>query len=323
MRDAAIIPLVDLKSSDAVLTIRQACEQTGFFYLVNHAVPRALIDAQYAATARLFDLPAEGKAVLSSRFSTAGNGYDPMNSQILQKGAASDLKESYHCGPELDADHPYVQRGLPRYGHNLWPSNLPGFRAQCLAYFTTMQGLGEQIMDGIALSLDLPQRWFRPYYNLPMSDLRLLHYPSVDGPALPDQFGAGAHTDWGAVTILAQDDVGGLEVMTADGDWIDAPPIPGSFVINIGQLIARWTNGRYRSNLHRVRTNRTGRSRYSIPFFYNPDFDARIECLDICLGEGGTPRWAPCTAGEHIDQMRRASMARVTLPPDAAPVPAL
>lgn len=306
----SLIPIVDLQSAAAPALIREACTRTGFFYAVRHGVPADLIAGQFAAARALFDLPLVDKLALASANSPAGNGYDPLRSQILQKGAASDLKESFHAGPELPDTHPYVAKGYPRYGHNQWSAALPQVRRQSLAYFVAAEALGLRIMSLIARSLDLAPDHFVPFHGVPMSDLRMLHYPAVTvDPADGTQFGAGAHQDWGGITLLVQDDVGGLEIETPEGDFIAAPPLADSFVVNIGQLIARWTNGHYRSNVHRVLANGTGRSRYSVPFFFNPDFEAVISCLPGCSGPGDPPRFAPCTAGQHIDEMRRAAFA--------------
>lgn len=307
----SVIPIIDPCSPAAPGQVRVACESTGFFYLVNHGVPEALVADQFGRTRQVFALPLAERMALASSGSPAGNGYDPLRSQVLRSGTAPDLKESFHIGPELPDDHPHVARGLVRYGHNRWPAALPEFRAGCLAYFAAMEALGLRIMGLIARSLDLPADHFVPFHACPMSDLRMLHYPAVTvDPADGRQFGAGAHQDWGGVTILAQDDVGGLEVETGEGVFRPAPPLAGSFVINIGQLVARWSNGHYRSSVHRVLANGSGRSRYSIPFFFNPDFDAEIRCLPGCCGPGDPPRFAPCTAGTHIDEMRRAAFAR-------------
>lgn len=307
----SVIPIIDPSSPDAPVQVRAACARTGFFYLVNHGVPDTLVADQFERTRRFFALPLAERMALASANSPAGNGYDPLRSQVLRSGTAPDLKESFHIGPELPDDHPHVARGLVRYGHNQWPAALPEFRAGCLAYFAALEALGLRVMGLIARSLNLPEDHFRPFHTCPMSDLRMLHYPAgVADPADGRQFGAGAHQDWGGVTLLAQDDVGGLEVEVDDGVFLPAPPLPGSFVVNIGQLIARWSNGHYRSNVHRVLANGSGRSRYSIPFFFNPDFDAEIVCLPGCSGPGDPPRFAPCTAGAHIDEMRRAAFAR-------------
>jgi isopenicillin N synthase-like dioxygenase len=159
----------------------------------------------------------------------------------------------------------------------------------------------------LALSLDLPENHFVPFYDMPGTTLRLLRYPPHPKAALANQLGAGAHTDWGGVTMLAQDDLGGLEVRNVENEWIQAVPVPGTFIINLGDLMQRWTNGLYRSNMHRVRNNSSTQDRYSIPFFYSPRPDSRIECLPTCTDETNPPQFAPCTAAEHTYEMFRRS----------------
>ena len=155
----------------------------------------------------------------------------------------------------------------------------------------------------IARSLALPVNTFEPQFRDPGASLRLLHYLPHPPDARANQLGCGAHTDWGAITVLAQDDCGGLEIQTTGGDWVLAAPIAGAFVVNIGDLLARWTNDLYRSTPHRVLNNLSGRERYSAALFYDPDHHARIECLPGCHSEDNPPRYAPCSAGEHNYQM--------------------
>jgi isopenicillin N synthase-like dioxygenase len=160
----------------------------------------------------------------------------------------------------------------------------------------------------MALSLDLPEDYFEHVYDTPGLGLRLLHYPPQPEKAAPNQIGAGAHTDWGGITLLAQDGVGGLEVRNAAGEWIAAKPIPGTFVINLGDLMARWTNGLYNSNAHRVMNNGIRRTdRYSIAFFYSPRPSAVIEALPTCVAADRPAQFESCTAQEHMDEMFRRS----------------
>ena len=231
-------------------------------------------------------------------------GYEPLAGQTLDTDSPPDLKESYYCGAELAADHPYVAAGIRGYGGNQWPDTLPGFREQMLAYYAAVRGLGDHLMMLVALSLELPEDYFAAMYAQPAGNVRLIHYPPQPADAAFNQIGAGAHTDWGGITLLLQDDIGGLEVCNAAGEWIAAPPLAGTFVINLGDLVQRWTNDLYRSNPHRVRNgNAAGRDRYSVPFFFSPDHHARIECLPTCHDADNPPRYAACTAGEHLMEM--------------------
>jgi isopenicillin N synthase-like dioxygenase len=237
----------------------------------------------------------------------------PPGGQILDSQDAKaelappDLNESYYCGMELPADHPYALQRRRSFGHNQWPSSLPEFREQMLSWQSEMRKLGDRLLALLALSLELPENWFRAYFDMPTMSLRLLKYPPHAPTAGANQLGAGAHTDWGGITLLMQDNVGGLEVRNANGDWIEAPPMPGTFVINLGDLMARWTNGIYNSNMHRVKNNKSASDRYSIPFFYSPRPDAVIEPIPTCVTSDNPRRFETCTSAEHIAEMFRRS----------------
>jgi isopenicillin N synthase-like dioxygenase len=301
------IPVISLAqtSADIARQLRTACSAHGFFYVADHGVPAALLAAQFDWAARFFALPDPAKNAVHHRNSKARRGYEGTGAQTLDAGARPDLKESFYCGVHYADDHPFVQAGLTAYGANQWPAELPGFREQCETYISAMLALSERLMRDIARSLDLPADYFDLAMQEPMATLRLLRYPPHPPGASADQFGAGAHTDWGAITILAQDDAGGLEVQEADGTWIAARPIPGTFVVNLGDMIPRWTNGLYRSNPHRVINRGSGRDRYSMPFFYDPNYHARIEPVPGTVAPGEAPLFTPCTAGEHLAEMYR------------------
>jgi isopenicillin N synthase-like dioxygenase len=306
------IPVIDLApaggSPESVAQeISRACRETGFFLVANHGVPASLVADQFEWSRRLFDLPLEARMAMHMRNSPTYAGYEPVGGQTLDSDTPPDLKESFYVNQDLPDDHPYVATRIRGYGGNQWPA-LPGFRQQMLAYYSAMDTLAARVMRLLALSLELGANHFEPSFACPSATLRLIKYPPHPADARSNQLGAGAHTDWGAVTILAQDDIGGLEVENAAGEWIAAPPVPGTFIINLGDMFNRWTNGIYRSNLHRVLNNRAlGRDRYSIPFFYSPDHTARIACLPTCTDAEHPPIHATCTAGEHLDEMFRRS----------------
>ena len=240
------------------------------------------------------------------------SGYKPIGGQTLDsqdadtEKAPPDLKESFYCGAELADDHPVALRQWRGLGHNQWPE-LPGFRDQTLSYHTAMRSLGDHILALLALSLDMPANWFAPFYEWAGATLRFIKYPPQSATAAFNQIGAGAHTDWGGITILAQDNLGGLEVQTVTGDWIKATPIPGTFVINLGDLMARWTNGVYNSNMHRVKNNHGDADRYSLPFFYSPRPDAVIEPIPSCVTKDHPRLFETCTSSEHMSEMFRRS----------------
>jgi isopenicillin N synthase-like dioxygenase len=319
---ARTIPVIDFSGSfsptpddrrKVAWEIHKACRETGFFYIANHGVPQALIDAQFECARRFFALSLADKMALHMRNSASTAGYEPIGGQILDSQDATaakappDLKESFYCAMELPEDHPWARKKIRGFGHNQWPAALPGFRAQMLAYQAAVRELGDRVLAMLALSLELDELFFVPFYDMPGTTLRLLRYPPQPAAALANQLGAGAHTDWGGITLLAQDELGGLEVRNVEGDWIEARPIPGTFVINLGDLMQRWTNGLYRSNMHRVRNNSSTRDRYSVPFFYSPRPDSRIECMPTCTDAEHPAQFAPCTAAEHTYEMFRRS----------------
>jgi isopenicillin N synthase-like dioxygenase len=196
-----------------------------------------------------------------------------------------------------------VIAGMFNHGANQWPAARPRFRPVMEAYLEVMLDLSARMMGGIALSLDLPEDYFAGYCTDAMATVRLLHYPPQPANGNPDQKGAGAHTDFGGLTLLRQGDVGGLQVWDqGSGGWIHADPVPGTFVVNLGDMIARWTNDKYRSTLHRV-VNASGRERYSVPFFYTGNYAHKVECIPTCVAPGEKPKYPPITVEEHMRAM--------------------
>jgi isopenicillin N synthase-like dioxygenase len=321
-RAVKAIPIVDFSGSfspraverkSVAREVHKACREMGFFYVANHGVPQALIDAQFESARRFFALPLQKKLAVHMRNSAATAGYEPIEGQVLDsqdadaQKAPPDLKESFYCAMELSDDHAWARKKIRGFGHNQWPADLAGFKEQMLAYQAAMRDLGNRVLSIMALSLELPEDYFAPFYDMPGTTLRLLRYPPHPQAARANQLGAGAHTDWGGITLLAQDDLGGLEVRNVADEWVSATPVRGTFVINLGDLMQRWTNDAYRSNMHRVRNNSSTKDRYSIAFFYSPRPDSRIECLPTCADADHPPRFAPCTTSEHMNEMFRRS----------------
>jgi isopenicillin N synthase-like dioxygenase len=289
--------------------IGEAAEKIGFFYIINHGVPDALVADVYAQAKRFFELPAAQKGEISIEKSACHRGWFMMGGENLdpaKQKRAGDLKEGIKIGRDLGADHRLVQAATPLHGANQWPANLPGWRETMQDYYDAMEKLGREMLHAFALALRIPEDYFDGWLAAPMTTLGPLHYPPQAGHITEAQLGAGAHTDYGCLTMLAQDDAGGLQVRGKDGAWIDAPPVAGSFVVNIGDMMERWTNGVFTSTLHRV-INVSGRERYSLPFFFDPDFDAPVVCLDSCKGDGA--KFAPTTAGQHLLDMINASFS--------------
>lgn len=273
--------------------IGRACRAHGFFYVVNHGVDEALCERLTRLSRQFFALDEPTK--MRSRMALGGRawrGYFPPGGELTS--GRPDWKEGLYLGSELTADHPLVRAGTPVFGPNLFPE-LPGFKETILAYMEALTRLGHRLMEGIALSLDLPADYFIERYTRdPLVLFRLFNYPSRPVPEGMDVgWGVGEHTDYGVLTILRQDDIGGLEVKTPGG-WADAPPVARSFVCNIGDMLDRMTGGRYCSTPHRVRINTSGRDRLSFPFFFDPNFFARVKPIEGLAGKpqgDASERW--------------------------------
>jgi isopenicillin N synthase-like dioxygenase len=313
-KPADSIPVIDLAPSFSddpagrkavAWEIHKTARDTGFFYIKNHGVPQAMVDGQLELARTFFALPMDEKLAVDASLSTCTRGYETMGLQTLDDGSPPDLKEGFLIGCDLDENHPYVRDGVPNCGANLWPSKPEGFRPTYEAYVDEMFRVGRHLMGLIALSLDLPEDYFAEGLAEPLFNSRLLRYAPQPEDAAFNQIGAGAHTDWGMITILLQDDVGGLEVENAAGEWISAPPIPGTFVINLGEMVRVLTNGMYHANLHRVLNNHSGKDRFSVPTFFDPSYFYEVKCAATCLPESGTPDFPATTVGGHIAEMYR------------------
>lgn len=316
--DRTALPVIDLNllgseiPSDQQRLARelaQACLDTGFFYIRNHGISRALVEAVFHQSRLLFDLPEPDKEQINKARSSANRGYEPLRGQTLEPGAPPDLKEGFYIGEELGEEDPRVQAGRFNQGPNQWPQTLPQFRDTMTTYFDAMNRLSSRLMAALALSLDLPRDHFADFCRQPLSTLRLLHYPPQPARPEPGEKGCGAHTDFGGITILLLDHNPGLQVWdNRQQDWINADPLPDTFVVNLGDMIARWTNDRYRSTLHRV-VNTSGAERYSVPFFYSGNPDHEVTCLPSCLGAGEQPHYPPTTVEAHLTEMYRRTYA--------------
>lgn len=307
------IPVIDigplLAGDDAPAeAIGQACREIGFFYIKNHGIPQELIDSVYESARQFFSLAPAEKEKTAIEHSTSHRGWFRIGGENLdpaKQQQAGDFKEGFKIGRDLPLDHARVKAGLPLHGPNLWP-DLPGWREVMQDYYDRQVELGKTLLGAFALALGLKRDYFEPWLGITMTTLGPLHYPPQTGHITEAQIGAGAHTDYGCLTLLHQDSTGGLQVQGLDRSWISAPPIPGTYVVNIGDMMERWTNGVFRSTPHRV-INTSGHERYSLPFFFDPDFYAPVECLPTCLLPGETPKYKPTTAGQHLlDQINAA-----------------
>lgn len=284
-----------------------ACRGVGFFYVTGHGVPARLRADTFAMGDRFFALPAATKAEVAITRSPHNRGYVGFGTETLDPAKAADLKEAFNVGLELGPDDPEILAGRPFRGLNLWPE-LQGFRDTMLAWYDACWQLGRRLHQALAVDLGLPPGFFEDKLDRPMATLRILHYPPRPTATTPGALGAGEHTDYGNLTLLATDGVAGLEVRTRDGEWLKAPSIEDAFVCNIGDCLMRWTNDVYVSTPHRV-VSPEGMERRSIAFFLDPNPDARVECLPTCTGPDRPPLYPPVTGADYLRQRLDATYA--------------
>ncbi|HEY3736590.1 MAG TPA: 2-oxoglutarate and iron-dependent oxygenase domain-containing protein [Jatrophihabitans sp.] len=317
-----IIPIIDIDRDPAAVghEIDETLRSVGFFQISGHGVPADVADAAWEAARAFFDLPLDEKLTVERQ---PGDlyGYFPMLSESLARSvegtgvaAPGDLKESLNIAPITRPTHPMAdETEAALFATNAWPAALPGLRPALEAYFTEMVLLSERLMSLFALGLGLPPEFFADKIDVGASALRLLDYPpgarlrarpASAAPSQPGQLRAGAHTDYGTLTILRQElGRSGLEVFDeTSGEWLGVPAIEDAYVINIGDLMARWTNDRWMSTLHRVTDPDAGadvsQRRQSMPFFHNANYSQLVACLPTCIGDGA--KYEPVLAGPHL-----------------------
>jgi len=311
------VPVIDLAPAfgggrverlDVAARIDEACREIGFFAIAGHGVPPALVDDLRGTAHAFFSLSPAEKLRTRHQVPGTNRGYHPVGGETLSRAndeaAPPDLKEFFHVGPVDVSDDPYYTSALGRqhFAPNLWPSAPVGFAPAAIAYYRAMDRLIVSLMRLAALALDVSESFFDDKVDRSIGTMRLNYYPAQATPPVPGQLRASAHTDYGGFTILSGEDVpGGLEVQTRAGQWIDVPTTPDTFVVNIGDLLMRWTNDRWLSNMHRVVNPPLGAGpsgpRLSIAFFNHPNYDALIECLP----SQGAPRHPPVLSGEYRD----------------------
>lgn len=306
----ALVPVVDLAGTDRGIAaeLDDAYREVGFCSIVNHGVPQDLVDDAFAASRSFHALDAVDKeriAIGPSHRGYIGLATSTIVTSSIEKGAAPNQSESLIFGRPMEADDPDILAGLPLSGVNQWPESLPEIRSPVLAYQAAMEDLCVSIRGHVARALGASSDVFEAAFSPPTTYLRLLRYP-MRRPEAPEwEYGSSPHTDYGFVTILAVDDVPGLEVLGPDGRWILAVPPPGGLVMNAGDLLHRWSNGLWRSTPHRV-YNDPDQVRYSIPFFYEPHVTADVEPLPH-LGE---PRFEPVNYGEYAMHRFRSNYSQ-------------
>ena len=279
--------------------IENACKNIGFFYVKNHQIPQNHLDAVILVMQEFFNLPEEEKMKIHIGNSDVFRGYTPLGKELTN--AKYDWHECVDFGLDLEPNHPEVIAGNQLLGPNQWPENQPNFRKALESHWDLMILLGRRITEGLAMSLGFDKKKFARFMNKSHSFMRISNYP----PYGKDQKenvgdGIGAHIDYGFLTILLQDNIGGLEVKNADNEWVSAPMIPGTFLINIGHMIQRWTNDYYKATVHRVIPPKH-ETRCSLPFFFEPNFDAIVVPLDTFCSKNNPPRYKPFHFGNYLE----------------------
>jgi isopenicillin N synthase-like dioxygenase len=293
-----------------VAAVKRACEQVGFFVITGHDVPEETIRAAFAQGRAFFARPLDEKMRIKRPGPGISRGYNSLAGQSLAlttgHKAPPDLMESLGFGPLQTDDDPYWTAGFgPVHAHpNLWPADMPQFRSAVSDYWRAMETLSGSLMRIFALALDLDEDFFLARSKRHVTNMRINYYPVQERPPEAGQLRAGAHSDYGAFTILRSENApGGLQVLRRGGDWADVPLIEGGFIINIGDLLMRWTNDKWVSTVHRVinppEEVRRAADRMSIAFFFVPDHDVEVRCFESCTDKGNPSRYAPITAGAH------------------------
>jgi len=279
--------------------IENACKNIGFFYVKNHQIPQNHLDAVILVMQEFFNLPEEKKMKIHIGNSDVFRGYTPLGKELTN--AKYDWHECVDFGLDLEPNHPEVIAGNQLLGPNQWPENQPNFRKALESHWDLMILLGRRITEGLAMSLGFDKKKFARFMNKSHSFMRISNYP----PYGKDQEenvgdGIGAHIDYGFLTILLQDNIGGLEVKNADNEWVSAPMLPGTFLINIGHMIQRWTNDYYKATVHRV-IPPEHEARCSLPFFFEPNFDTVVVPLDEFCSKNNPPRYEPFHFGDYLE----------------------
>lgn len=322
------IPLIDLHGnidSEAPLAretaarLYEALSTIGFAYIAGHNVAPASRDAAFAASREFHASPLERKqsiAINGFHRGYMGMATSTIVTSSVAKVTRPNMSESLMLMHELPPDDHRLLAGLPLQGPNQWPGWVPDFQVRIERYIAEVDALSRYLVQLIAMSLGLPAHALDHHFDHPTTFLRLLHYPPQP-PLEDEQIGSAPHTDYGVITLLAQDDAGGLQVCPRGVDWIEAPPIANTYVLNVGDMLARWTNMRFVSTPHRV-INRSGGDRYSLPYFFDPGMDALIECLPTCTDEANPPKHAPVHYGDYLlDRLNRNYDYRRTSAGDA------
>ena len=299
--DAGVIPVIDIgplrDGSDPARVARalhEASRGLGFIYVSGHGIPPEVTESLRESAHRFFRAPEPAKGAV--RISARHRGWIPPGGSKMQDDAKADFKESFLFGYEDEDGR--TPEDHPLRGPNRWPGVLPELRSQAMRFFRDAHGVARHLLRGFAIGLGLEDDYFLRTCARPLSRASLVYYPAQPEAMGEDQFGVAPHTDFGVLTVLCQDEVGGLQVRAANGDWVHAPPIEGTLVVNVGDLLSRWTGGAYRSTPHRV-VNRSGRERMSLVLAFDPDPETVIDARPV-LGPGTRVEHEPITCGDYL-----------------------
>ncbi|MGC2413023.1 MAG: 2OG-Fe(II) oxygenase family protein [Stellaceae bacterium] len=291
-------------------TIARTCEDTGFLVVANHGIPPHLVEDTFAVAAQFFARAEADKLALQiGRYNI---GYLPFGGQVVRhspvnKNTKPNFSESFYITRDRAPDHPDIVKNKPLVGPNRWPQDMPEFRAATTAYYAAMEAMTTRLVPVVAMALELSPDYFAEAFAEPNCTIRLIHYPPHPKPE-ENEFGFAPHTDNNFLTFLAQSELPGLEVRTAEGEWIRPPAVRGTFVVNTGAMLARYSNDRFRATPHRV-INRNGASRYAIPFFLGPNHDCVVDCVPTCVGPDNPPRYEPTTYGAFTQRLLTLNFA--------------
>lgn len=306
--DDATLPVIDLSGllggdpedkASVAAALGEAARNSGFFYITGHGIAPDLIEAMFAASKQFHEKPRSFKMRYWSGFTTNHRGYVPFEENGSDFPKTINFNEAWDMSYEAPADHPDYLAKWRMTGPNVWP-DIPGWKATVSAYYDAIFGLGLRLLDALALELGVPTEELTRHITYPASQLRMLRYIENDMPATKDLVGIGAHSDFECFTILLQGGPG-LQVMNADDVWIEAPPIPGTFIVNIGDIFETWSGGMFKSTQHRVVNS--GRERYSFPLFFGLDYHAVVEPLEKFRSPEAVAKYPPMKAGDHLMRM--------------------
>ncbi|RNE96842.1 oxidoreductase [Trypanosoma rangeli] len=303
----AALPIIDVSPlfgdgggvTEVARQIDEACRTWGFFYVVGHPIPRERFEQLTQMANSFFSLPLEEKCQIDIKKSRHHRGYGEVLAEQLDPSAPQDYKETFDMGCHLPEDHPDVVAGMPLRGPNRHPTQIKGWSELMERHYSEMQQFALVLLRALAAAIGIEEDFFTPHFVEPLSVFRMIHYPALD-EGKGERLVCGEHTDYGILTLLYQDKNGGLQVRGLSGEWIDAPPVEGSFVVNVGDMMQMWSNNRYRSTLHRVVN--PGTDRISMPFFCEPNPNAVIACLANCCSAENPARYPPVKASDWLQK---------------------